>query len=380
MALTPVKDAVGSPKISLRVLAIVCLSAASHSNGQAAAAAASVACLLASGCPAPISQSAPTIQFTRLPPAGEGSSAILNPIEGRVIGARPGQRVVLFARSGAWWVQPLANRPFTAVQADSKWKNNTHPGSAYAALLVDSSYRPSTTLNALPPIGGPIHAVVTADGSSLNRPVPKMLYFGGYEWAIRQSPGSPGGSFNRYKAENAWVDEQGRLHLRISRDASGWSSAEVRLSRSLGYGSYHFVVRDISQFEPPVTLAISTWDDAGPYREMDIEIGRWGESSGKNAQYVVQPFYVPANVVRFTAPGGPLAYAFAWEPGRVEFTTARPSLRGGKSDIVAAHVFTSGVPLPESETVRLNLYVFDDKRTRMQNEVEVIFEKFEYLP
>ena len=37
----------------------------------------------------------------------------LTVIEGRVTGARPGQQIVLFARSGAWYVQPFTDQPFT---------------------------------------------------------------------------------------------------------------------------------------------------------------------------------------------------------------------------------------------------------------------------
>ena len=51
-------------------------------------------------------------------------------------GARPGQQVVLFARSGGWWVQPMANTPFTPIQPDGTWRNSTHLGTEYAALLV----------------------------------------------------------------------------------------------------------------------------------------------------------------------------------------------------------------------------------------------------
>ncbi len=68
-------------------------------------------------------------------------------MEGRVSGAAPGERVVLFALSGVWWVQPFENEPFTAIHLDpgasgTTWKSATHPGTAYAALLVDARYRP----------------------------------------------------------------------------------------------------------------------------------------------------------------------------------------------------------------------------------------------
>jgi hypothetical protein len=324
--------------------------------------------------------SKPSIEFTLLPPAGQGSADLLDTIGGRVTGARPGQRIVLFARSGVWWVQPLASRPFTEIQPDSTWKNSTHLGSAYAALLVDPGYSPPLTVNVLPQTGGAVRAVATAEGPILAQPPHKTVHFSGYEWEIRQTVGNPQGSRNLYDPANACVDKRGRLHLRIAKNASGWTSAEVDLSRSLGYGSYRFIVEDVSQLEPAAVLNISTWDDLGPYREMDIEISRWGELTGKNAQYVVQPYYIPANVVRFATPKGPLAYSFVWEPGRVSFTTTRDPARGSKSEVVAAHVFTSGIPSPGSESLRMNLYVFDNKRSPLHHEEEVIIDKFEYLP
>ena len=64
-------------------------------------------------------------------------------IEGRVGGAKPGQQVVLYARSGGvWWIQPLVANPYTKIQTDLAWKNTTHLGTDYAALLVEPGYRP----------------------------------------------------------------------------------------------------------------------------------------------------------------------------------------------------------------------------------------------
>ncbi len=341
---------------------------------------AAVVCFLTAGCGARQPLVPPSIEFTRLPPAGEGNSDLTYPIQGRVRGERKGQEIVLFAHAGVWWVQPLIEHPFTAIERDSTWKGSTHPGIAYAALLVDPDYRPPSTLNELPPPGGSIHAVVQADGTKLDLAKIRHLDFSGYEWIVQQNPDYPSGMHNRYDPANAWVDREGQLHLRIQKQADGWTSAEVSLYRSLGYGTYRFVVRDISQLDPPVVLAIASWDGLGPNREMDIEISRWGESAGKNAQYVVQPYYIAANVVRFLAPPGRLSYSFDWEPGRADFRTVRGRGDGLGANVVASHVFTSGVPTPGAETLHVNLYVFGDQRVHFERSVEVIVEKFEYLP
>ena len=232
-------------------------------------------------------------------------------------------------------------------------------------------------MSVLPQKGGPILAVATADARILGRPVVKKLRFSGYEWKIRQTPSDPGGSKNMYDPANAWTDERGFLHLRIAGQPDQWTSAEVSLTHSLGYGSYRVVVRDVSHLEPAAVFSVSTWDDLGPSREMDIEITRWGETTSKNAQYVVQPYYVPANTVRFEAPPGILDYSFRWEPGRVSFQTVRGA-RG--ADVVARHIFTSGVPSPGNESIHLNHYVFTNMKNPLRRGSEVIIEKFEYLP
>jgi hypothetical protein len=315
---------------------------------------------------------APSIEFSRVPAAGEGDSSAVEAIEGRVKGARPNQRIVLFARSGVWWVQPLITAPFTPIQ-DSKWKNITHPGSAYAALLVDSRYQPPQKVSALPEKGGEVAAVAIVDGGAPRVPI-KTLQFSGYQWDIRGTEGDHGVAGNFYDPANAWTDESGFLHLRIARRAERWSFAQVELSRSLGYGSYRFVVRDVSHLEAATVFALYTWDDAGPPREMDIEISRWGEPKDKNAQFVIQPYVVPANTVRFNAPAGTLTYRIDWQPGQVAFKTL------GAKDVVAEHLFTSGVPSIGNERIHLNLYVFDNTRNPMQHDAEVIIEKFEFLP
>ena len=336
---------------------------------------------LLNGCATRQVASKPSIEFTVIPQAEEGSPDKTSPISGRVIGGHAGQRIVLFAKSGTWWVQPTVDEPFTAIQTDFTWTSSTHPGTEYAALLVEPGYRPPPTIDVLPSEGGDVVAVKIVQGAQWEASQ-RTLQFSGYEWQVRTVRSTRGGRNNNYDAANAWTDANGFLHLRIAQNAGQWSCAEVKLSRSLGYGTYRFVVRDVSQLEPAAVLSLFTWDeaDAGQnHREMNIELARWGDAASKNAQYVVQPYYVPANVVRFNVPAGVLTHSFRWEPGRVAFKT----VRGPLADVptpVADHVFTSGVPTPGGESIHLDLYIFGNAKDPLQKDVEVVIEKFEYLP
>lgn len=338
-----------------------------------------VFCAALAGCRSASAVSEPVIEFTKVPTAAEGTADKLDPIEGRVTGAQRSERLVLYALSGVWWVQPFAEKPFTEIQPDSKWKSLTHPGVSYAALLVDSHYRPPLTMNTLPEKGGPVKAIAKVNGAPVSQPS-TTLQFSGYQWEVRRAFADPEGSKQLYDPDNAWTDKSGFLHLRISRQQENWASADVRLSRSLGYGSYRFVVQDVSHLEPAAVFALFTWDDLGPSREMDIEISKWGEPDNKNGQFVVQPWIVPQNTVRFNTPPGNLTYWMDWKPGRVAFKIVRGSSSNASQPPAAEHVFTSGVATAGNERIRINLYAYQDARNPLRHESEVVLEQFEYLP
>ncbi len=109
-------------------------------------------------------------------------------------------------------------------------------------------------------------------------------------------------------------------------------------------------------------------------REMNIEISRWGDPTNKNAQYVLQPYYVAANVHRFNVPAGVLKFSMRWEQDRAAFRT----LRG--TTLVSEHVFTAGVPSPGIESVRVAFYISRDTSARLQHPMEVVIERFTYFP
>jgi hypothetical protein len=337
-------------------------------------------CLPLAGC------RAPSIEITVVPEAAPGGPERTGRIAGRTSGVDKGQRVVLFARSGTWWVQPHSKNPFTTIRRNSTWESATHMGTEYAALLVDPGYSPPETTDVLPGTGNGVIAVATAKGRAPTAPepvpVPKRILFSGYEWEVVQVPHDSSNVAYSNRASNAWTDSLGALHLRIVREEGEWTCAEVILSRSLGYGTYSFRVHEIPQLEPGTVFGMFTWDElegGQDHREMDIELSQWGDPSTKNAQFAIQPYYVPANVFRFDSPDSALTHSFRWEPGRVLFTTARET-PGRRSRVVAEHVFTSGIPSPGGERVHINLYIYGKSRTPQQRGVEVVLENFEFLP
>lgn len=339
----------------------------------------SFVCLLAIACGSPVV--APSIEFTIVPKADAGGPGVLAPVAGRVTGARPNQRVVLFARSDqGWWVQPFRSRPFTEIGPDATWTNAIHLGQEYAALLVEADYRPPATSETLPEPGGGIVAVARVPGSGkFAAPAPKTITFSGYEWLVRQLQNDRHG-MNDYDARNVWIDSDGHLHLLLSERDGRWTSADVRLTRSLGYGTYSFDVRDASQLDPSAAFSMYTFDPLGSdqnFRELTIDVSRWGDPGNLNGQFVVQPETVPANVFRFAIPAGLVTYSFRWEPGRVSFTAARGS---GGDRIAAERLFTARVPTAGAERPQMTL-LYDRSAPRPPAKaVEVVVEKFTFLP
>jgi len=111
------------------------------------------------------SSSAPTIEFTLIPFTDKGGINTTGTIQGKVIGARHDQLIVLYSKSGAWYVQPFFDAPYTKLEADFTWKNSTHLGTEYAALLVEPGYVPPNVTDALPQRGNGVVVVKIVPGT-----------------------------------------------------------------------------------------------------------------------------------------------------------------------------------------------------------------------
>ena len=305
-------------------------------------------------------------------------------LRGRVMGTSVGQRIVVYALgNNTWWVQPLTIRPFVQIAPDGSWSTVTHLGTKYAALLVNPGFVPASQLPKLPVEGGPIAALATATPSSV-RPSERHLQFSNYEWSVRQIGSDRNGSPHAYSVANASVDARGFLHLAMSKGTNGLECSEVALSRSLGYGTYAFAVEDVSQLDPAAVFSIFTWDEAGTdqdRREVDSVVSHWGgDAKQTNAQYIVQPFFRPANTYRYSVPQGLATFIFRWEPERIDFRTQRGDNLQPSNNPLAEHTFTADVPSPRTETVHFNLCTFDYARVPQRGPAEVILRRFQFQP
>jgi hypothetical protein len=101
----------------------------------------------------------PSIKITDVPSKGAGPDTA-ETIAGTVGGVNVNEcKVVIFARTDVWYVQPYTAAPDTQIRADGTWQSDTHLGSEYAALLVKNSYKPPATTGTLPGVSGAVLAI-----------------------------------------------------------------------------------------------------------------------------------------------------------------------------------------------------------------------------
>ncbi len=218
----------------------------------------------------------------------------------------------------------------------------------------------------------------------------RPIHFSGYDWLAKISTVrvGPGPNYFSDSEDNVWIDAEQRLHLRVTQDASGnWNCAEVVLQQSFGYGTYRFQLdgppRDL---DDNVVLGLFTWNDdsAENHREMDIEFARWGERAAPNGRYTVQPYQQTEHIFNFDQPlvGAQTTHQLEWQPGRATFRGWMGWNSGPTTseNLIAEHVFESGIPKPGGEQTRMNLWLNAGLAPVDGEGTEVVINLFEFVP
>jgi len=113
---------------------------------------------------------------------------------------------------------------------------------------------------------------------------------------------------NYFSSENSdvYIDNDGRLHLKVTNRDGKWLSTEVISKESFGYGTYVFYIGSRGDtLDQNIVLGLFTWDDnpnkhINRWNEIDFEFSRWNNPNNDNFQYVVQPWdWTSGNMYRF---------------------------------------------------------------------------------
>ncbi len=210
------------------------------------------------------------------------------------------------------------------------------------------------------------------------------LFFSGYTWQVKTGDEKmgPGPNYFSNNAKNAWVDSSGYLHLAITNRNGEWQCAEVICTESLGYGTYSFDVdTPADSIDKNTVLGLFTWDDDFPsyYREIDIEISRWGEDRPyPNTQFVIQPYTRAGNIHRFNISSAidKTINSFTWSNSGIAFDTSKKDLTSIES---WNYIKGADYPEPGNEKVHINLWLLENSIPSDGQPKEVVISKFSFV-
>lgn len=213
----------------------------------------------------------------------------------------------------------------------------------------------------------------------------RIISFAGYDWVVEDSNDNtvgPGPNYFSSSEENVWVDNKGRLHLKIVERNGEWHCSKVTLWNAHGYHKYVFYVdSSVDKLDKNVVAGLFAYES--DEQEIDIEVSRWGKENNDNCQFAIQPSANVGNKVRFNLPLNNDCYThfFNWQKDSIEFGSyLRESLTPSEEDVVKTWVYT-GKDIPTSSYLRIkiNLWLFKGKFPVDNQDNELVIEDFKIL-
>ncbi len=219
----------------------------------------------------------------------------------------------------------------------------------------------------------------------------KTIYFSDIKWQVKDDYGSPGPNY--WSSDNAWVDNKGWLHLKISYKDGKWFSAGVSTDKPLWFGKYWFyVISHADRLEPNITLALFNYPtpDVGPdeTNEIDIEFFKRDQefSHSLNTAYIVWPPELSKGRTSMTFRQDYhdtlFTHGFIWKPREVRFYSST----GHSSDyenLISSWIFSppdyeKRIP-QKALPIYIYFYIFQGKTLGLEKKnYEIIIKKFCY--
>lgn len=213
--------------------------------------------------------------------------------------------------------------------------------------------------------------------------------FGGLQWKAR-TQGMSGPGPNLWSACNAWLDSAG-MHLRVSQRDSGWTSAEVYTSNSMGYGRFEFEISTrLDALDRNVVLGLFTYPGGGldGQHEIDVEVSKFGATAvnASNLTYAVYPATAMTTTqgrcaLRWDSPASVSVHRFLWSATSVAFqsfatktvTASTAPYRAWSFKPTGTFAISSG-----SWPLRMNLWLFSGHPPTNGAPLEIVISKVTY--
>ncbi|WP_445733371.1 glycoside hydrolase family 16 protein [Mariniflexile sp.] len=223
------------------------------------------------------------------------------------------------------------------------------------------------------------------DGIDIIPSTTRIINFSGYEWVVRTSEEAkqgPGPNLFSDSEDNVWVDNQGRLHLKITQKAGNWYCSGVTLRRTQGYKKYVFYVASrVDQLDENVVGGLFTYKN--DTEEIDIEFSKWSISGNQSSQFAIQPSDKVGNKTRYdlNLKSDLSTHFFNWQSNSIEFASYHGhTLEPKAEDIIKTWTYTgSHIPPENDERLKLNLWLFRGNAPSNNLPAEMIIDHVEIL-
>ena len=235
--------------------------------------------------------------------------------------------------------------------------------------------------------------VLTTEGTPLVKTsavAATTIEFSDYTWTVKHSgTNTYGPGPNYWNKNNVWVDAQGRLHLKITKNIKNnrWNCAEIKSTQNFGYGTYQWKVDGpVNALDKNIVLGLFNYNGVDGFHEMDIEFARWGLNSNPILNYTVYPgqagFPIYHNERNFPMSGGTYTtHRFI----RTPTTVVHKSLYGFQDDdtnLFATETCSTPTFSPSTleMPIHMNLWLFQGRAPSDNNELEIIIHSFKFTP
>jgi hypothetical protein len=300
-------------------------------------------------------------------------------VSGTVTGVNPANVwVVVFVQTDKWYIQPYADqRAYLPVNSDGTYQTWIREWRQISAFVIRKGYDALSAQQMYMPF--PLRVDCE---DVLGIAAYPTIQFSGYEWAVKGGVSlGPGPNNFSSSSDNVWVDELGRLHLKITQRDGKWYCAEVYQMHPLGYGTYIF------QFSSRVDLLDknvvgSPFIYRDDTHEMDVEFSMWGVDGVPNAQFVVQPHEHPGNRERFymSLPTVDSTHIIKWSSDGVSFKSAHGHYSNPPADqVIHQWAYAGGdLPFESGELVHINFWLLDGQSPSDGREAEMVIQNFNF--
>jgi len=211
------------------------------------------------------------------------------------------------------------------------------------------------------------------------------ISFSGYQWSVTDSPNERKAPGNNYWSnKGVWVDQNGYLHLTLTKDpkSNKWFCTQLASEHNFGKGTYEFWIEGrVDQLDRNVVFGLFNYAGVDYFDEMDIEFSKWGTTKNPNLHYTVYPeefstAKVWSSSFNFSLSGPYSVHRITRSDSSVKFES-QYDFQGTRTN---TQTYSSPYISKKEMPIYMNLWQFQNKAPANKKEVEIIIRKFIFTP